>query len=253
MGQKKVAVVTGAGSGIGRAIARRLAVDGYAVVASDVDAGSATRVAEEIDGVSVTADVTDPEAVSRLGEFVSERFERLDLWVANAGVSRMSPFVDIPLESFDRTMAVNLRGVFLCGQVAARRMIDKGGGAIVNVASMAGKQGRTAFLADYVASKFAVIGLTQAMAYELGPYGVRVNSVCPGFVDTPMQDRHLSWGSALRGVGAEELRARMVADTPLGRLEEPDDVAEVVAFLASDSARFITGEALAVNGGAFMD
>ncbi len=250
---KKVAVVTGAGSGIGRAIARRLAVDGYAVVASDVDPGSATRVAEEIDGVSVTADVTDPEAVSRLGEFVSERFERLDLWVANAGVSRMSPFVDIPLESFDRTMAVNLRGVFLCGQAAARRMIDKGGGAIVNVASMAGKQGRTAFLADYVASKFAVIGLTQAMAYELGPYGVRVNSVCPGFVDTPMQDRHLSWGSALRGVGAEELRARMVADTPLGRLEEPDDVAEVVAFLASDSARFITGEALAVNGGAFMD
>ena len=200
-----MAVVTGAGSGIGRAIARRLAVDGYAVVASDVDAGAATRVAEEIDGVSVTADVTDPEAVWRLGEFVSERFERLDLWVANAGVSRMSPFVDIPLESFDRTMAVNLRGVFLCGQVAARRMIDKGGGAIVNVASMAGKQGRTAFLADYVASKFAVIGLTQAMAYELGPYGVRVNSVCPGFVDTPMQDRHLSWGSALRGVGAEEL------------------------------------------------
>ena len=248
-----MAVVTGAASGIGRAVARRLAVDGYVVVASDVEAGPATRVAEEIEGLAFTADVTDPQAVSGLGEFVSERFERLDLWVANAGVSRMSPFVDIPLESFDRTMAVNLRGVFLCGQVAARQMIAKGGGVIVNVASMAGKRGQTAFLADYVASKFAVIGLTQAMAYELGPYGVLVKSVCPGFVDTPMQDRHLAWGSALRGVGADELRARMVAETPLGRLEEPEDVADVVAFLASGSARFITGEALAVNGGAFMD
>jgi len=252
MTEEKVAVVTGAGSGIGSAIAHRLASGGYAVAVSDLDPRSAGAVAEDIGGVAVPADVTDAEAVARLGEGVLERFSRLDLWVSNAGVSRMSPFVDIPLESFEATMAVNVRGVFLCGQVAARLMLDRGG-VVVNVASMAGKQGRVPFLADYVASKFAVVGLTQAMAYELAPYGIRVNCVCPGYVATPMQEREVAWESELRGVSAEEVRAGWVADTPLGRLEEPADVADAVFFLASDSARFITGEALAVNGGAFMD
>jgi NAD(P)-dependent dehydrogenase (short-subunit alcohol dehydrogenase family) len=126
-------------------------------------------------------------------------------------------------------------------------------GAIVNTASMAGKQGRVPFLADYVASKFGVVGLTQAMAYELGEHRITVNCVCPGFVETPMQSRELEWEATLRETTVDGVRRIMVDDTPLGRLEQPEDVARAVAFLLSDDARFITGEALAVNGGAYMD
>jgi NAD(P)-dependent dehydrogenase (short-subunit alcohol dehydrogenase family) len=118
---------------------------------------------------------------------------------------------------------------------------------------MAAKQGGVPFLADYVASKFAVLGLTQAMAFELAPHGIRVNSVCPGFVATPMQTRELAWEAELRGVDPETVKQMWINDTPLARLQSPHDVAKVVAFLASDDAEFITGEALSVNGGAFMD
>jgi NAD(P)-dependent dehydrogenase (short-subunit alcohol dehydrogenase family) len=166
----------------------------------------------------------------------------------------MAPFLDIPEADYDRTLAVNLKGVFLCGQAAARVMRAQGrGGVIVNVASMAGKQGRVPYLADYVASKFGVVGLTQAMAFELAAHGIRVNSVCPGFVATPMQDRELVWEAGLRGSTPEAVRDLWVADTPLGRLEQPEDVARAVAFLTGEDAAFVTGEALAVNGGAFMD
>jgi NAD(P)-dependent dehydrogenase (short-subunit alcohol dehydrogenase family) len=126
-------------------------------------------------------------------------------------------------------------------------------GAIVNTASMAGKQGRVPYLSDYVASKFGVVGLTQAMAYELGEHGITVNCVCPGYVETPMQFRELEWEAELRGTTPDGVRTMMIDDTPLGRLEQPDDVARAVAFLVSEDARFITGEALAVNGGAYMD
>jgi NAD(P)-dependent dehydrogenase (short-subunit alcohol dehydrogenase family) len=115
------------------------------------------------------------------------------------------------------------------------------------------QQGRVPFLADYVASKFGVVGLTQAMAFELAPYGIRVNSVCPGYVATPMQDRELGWEAGLRGVSPDQVRRLWIDDTPLGRLETSEDVARAVAFLAGPDAGFITGEALAVNGGAFMD
>jgi NAD(P)-dependent dehydrogenase (short-subunit alcohol dehydrogenase family) len=118
---------------------------------------------------------------------------------------------------------------------------------------MAAKQGRVPFLADYVASKFAVLGLTQAMAFELAPHGIRVNCVCPGFVATPMQDRELSWEAQLRGTDPETIKKLWINDTPLGRLETPEDVAKVVAFLAGSDADFITGEAISVNGGAYMD
>jgi NAD(P)-dependent dehydrogenase (short-subunit alcohol dehydrogenase family) len=127
------------------------------------------------------------------------------------------------------------------------------GGCIVNVASMAGKQGRVPFLADYVASKFGVVGLTQAMAFELAEHGIRVNSVCPGYVVTPMQDRELAWEADLRGTTVEAVQKMFLADTPMRRLELPEDVARVVAFLVGDDASFVTGEAIAVNGGAFMD
>ena len=250
-----VAVVTGAGSGIGRAIARELSARGHAVHITDVDADAAARVAAELEAAtSERLDVTDAQAAQTVADRIAVDHGRLDVWVSNAGISHMAPFVEITAEMLERTLAVNLQGVFVCGQAAARAMGRLGsGGTIVNLASMAGKQGRVPYLADYVASKFGVVGLTQAMAFELAAHGIRVNCVCPGFVATPMQQRELQWEAGLRGTSPEAVRDLWIADTPLGRLEEPEDVARAVAFLAGPDAGFITGEALAVNGGAFMD
>lgn len=166
----------------------------------------------------------------------------------------MQRFVDISPADLARNFEINTYGVFYCGQAVARAMIGLGTpGRIVNTASMAAKQGRVPFLADYVASKFAVLGLTQAMAFELAPHGIRVNSVCPGFVATPMQTRELAWEAELRGIDADSVKEMWIKDTPLGRLETPEDVAKVVGFLVSDDAEFLTGESISVNGGAYMD
>lgn len=255
----KTVVVTGAGSGIGRAIAQTLAQRGWQVVVTDVDAAAAAEVAAGLPGAdgarheSAALDVRSSADATALAFGVADRIG-LDAWVSNAGISFMHRFLDAPVERFDQTMDVNLKGVFVCGQAAAKAMVRSGtAGAIVNTASMAGKQGRVPFLSDYVASKFGVVGLTQAMAYELGEHGITVNCVCPGYVETPMQSRELEWEANLRGTTVEGVRQMMLDDTPLRRLERPEDVARSVAFLLSDDARFITGEALAVNGGAYMD
>ena len=255
----KTVVVTGAGSGIGRAIATTLAERDWRVVVTDIDGDAARAVAAALpasDGIShesAVLNVSSPADAASVAYDVTDRIG-LDAWVSNAGISFMHRFLEAPIEHYDQTMDVNLKGVFVCGQAAARAMVRSGtAGAIVNTASMAGKQGRVPFLSDYVASKFGVVGLTQAMAYELGEHGITVNCVCPGYVETPMQSRELEWEAKLRGITTDGVRAMMIDDTPLRRLEQPEDVARSVAFLLSADARFITGEALAVNGGAYMD
>lgn len=252
---KKVAVVTGAGSGIGAAIARELSKREFHVVVTDLNEASAESTAADlVSARAMKLDVMRAADSIAVAESVIATEGRLDVWVSNAGVSKMARFTDITEEMFDFTVGVNLKGVFLAGQAAANAMIKLGApGVIINMASMAGKQGKVPFLSDYVASKFGVIGLTQAMAFELAAHGIRVNSVCPGYVATPMQVRELAWEADLRGASAEEVRRLWIADTPLGRLEEPEDVAKVVGFLTSEDAAFLTGEAIAVNGGAFMD
>jgi meso-butanediol dehydrogenase/(S,S)-butanediol dehydrogenase/diacetyl reductase len=251
---KKIAVVTGAGSGIGRAIATELAARDHYVVVTDLDLAAAEAAAKELGAAALRLDVTDGAQAKSVAQRVAEEHGAIDVWVSNAGISKMQSFLDVTPEDLRRTLAVNLEGIFLCGQAAAAAMIAGGaGGAIVNVASMAGKQGRVPYLSDYVASKFGVVGLTQAMAFELAPHGITVNSVCPGYVATPMQERELGWEATLRGTTEEKVRQLYIDDTPLGRLETPQDVARAVAFLVGQDARFITGEALAVNGGAFMD
>lgn len=251
----QVAVVTGAGSGIGAAIARELFSRGYTVVVSDIDLKSAQKVASELKGAAAEQlDVTNPAASSELVNKVVKDYGRIDVWVSNAGISKMQKFVDVSPEDLKRSFEVNTYGIFYCGQAVAKKMIELGiKGKIINTASMAAKQGRVPFLADYVASKFAVLGLTQAMAFELAPHGIRVNCVCPGFVATPMQDRELAWEAQLRGTDPESVKKLWINDTPLARLETPEDVAKVVAFLAGSDADFITGEAISVNGGAYMD
>jgi meso-butanediol dehydrogenase/(S,S)-butanediol dehydrogenase/diacetyl reductase len=193
------AVVTGAASGIGAAICRELAARGYSVYVTGRNAAAIEEVSSSLPGaVSARLDVTDGAQATALAERVVNEHGRLDAWVSNAGTSKMARFVDVAEEDLHLTMAVNLHGVFVCGQAAARAMIAAASrGSIVNISSIAGKSGRLPFLADYVASKFAVTGLTQAMAFELAEHGIRVNSVCPGFVVTPMHDRELQWEADL--------------------------------------------------------
>ncbi len=258
-GAQGLALVTGAGGGIGAATARKLGQERYSIAVTDLDEDAARRVAEEVvaEGGEAHAwalDVTDQDSVEAVLDAAVERFGPLSGWVSNAGVSSMAPFLELSEKDWDFNLSVNAKGVFLCGQVAARRFVEQGeGGVIVNVASMAGKRGAAPFLAHYVASKFAVVGLTQAMALELAPHRIRVNSVCPGYVSTAMQERELAWEAKLRGTTPEAVREEWIADTPMGRIETPEDVAGVIAFLLGPDAAFMTGEAVAVNGGAHMD
>jgi NAD(P)-dependent dehydrogenase (short-subunit alcohol dehydrogenase family) len=248
------AVVTGAASGIGAAIARELKRRGYGVAVTDVNAEAAGKVGAELATLSARLDVTDRGDIRKVIREVEQHMGPIDTWVSNAGVSTMVPFLDISDHDWQYMLAVNLSGVFYCGQEIAKHYVaTRSRGAIVNVASMAAKRGGIPYLAHYVASKFGVVGLTQAMAYELAPHGIRVNSVCPGYVATSMQERELVWEGKLRGISAEEVKDLYIRDTPLGRIETAEDVAKAVAFLAGPDSDFITGEALSVNGGAFMD
>lgn len=263
--QGKIAGVTGAGAGIGRAIALALAAEGARVAVTDINQDWARQVATEIESrggiaMALRLDVTHRQEIDAALKSILDRWGRIDIWCNNAGVSTMNRFVDLTENDWDFNMNVNAKGVFLCSQVIARQMMRQDPdpasglrGKIINTASMAGKRGNAPFLAHYVASKFAVVGLTQAMAGELAIYRILVNAVCPGYVQTSMQERELGWEAALRGVSVEDVKRLYIADTPLGRLETPEDVAKVVVFLASPDADFITGEAINVNGGAWMD
>ena len=254
--QGKVIGITGAGSGIGRACALAYAGEGAIVAATDID-GRAEEVARLIVQGGGTArawslDVTQRQATEGVIDEIAASLGRIHVWHNNAGVSTMGRFVELTERDWDFNMDVNAKGVFNCSQAVARHMIAAGGGKIINTASMAGKKGDVAFLPHYVASKFAVVGLTQAMAAELATFGITVNSICPGYVATPMQESEAKWEAELRGITPDEVRQLYVADTPLGRLERPEDVAQVAVFLASAESDFITGASIDVNGGAWM-
>jgi NAD(P)-dependent dehydrogenase (short-subunit alcohol dehydrogenase family) len=271
----KVALVTGAArrGGIGRAIASRLLADGMAVVVSDLeramdshpDYGSAR--ASDLDGaVSELAplgevagcpcDVRDADQVGTLLEFVTESFGRIDVLVNNAGIAvGLAPVVELSEADWRVNLDVMATGVFLCSRAAARLMIAQGdGGRIVTVSSQAGKAGAP-WLAAYCAAKFATIGFTQSLAHELGEHAITVNAVCPGTVLTPLLD--LPGGifdvyPRIAGITREQYRRKLLRSIPIGRFETPEDVAAAVAFLASDDAAYITGEALNVSGGQTM-
>lgn len=254
---EKVVGITGGGSGIGRACALAYAAEGARVAVTDLD-DLGDPVAREIvaaggSAESWTLDVTARASIPGVVDAIVASLGPLDVWHNNAGVSTMGRFVDLSEEDWDVNMDVNAKGVFNCSQVVAQRMIDAArGGKIVNTASMAGRHGGVAFLPHYVASKFAVVGLTQAMAAELAEFGITVNAICPGYVLSPMQDREAAWESRLRGIEPDAVRDLYIADTPLGRLETPEDVARVAVFLASAESDFITGASIDVNGGAWM-
>lgn len=249
----KRAVVTGGAAGIGRAIATALADQGVRVAIADLDLEAAHKAAAEIgrDAVALSIDVRQRPSVEQAWSNAIEALGGCDILIANAGVSTMQHALDLTDEDWDFSFAVNARGVFLTNQVAARHFVAQGTGCIVNTASLAAKVGAP-LLAHYSASKFAVLGWTQALARELAPRGIRVNAVCPGFVKTGMQSREVAWEAALRQVTPEQVVADYIAQTPLGRLEEPEDVADVVVFLCSHQARFMTGQGINVTGGVYM-
>ncbi len=249
------ALVTGAGTGIGRAIARALAGAGAKVAITDLDLPAAEAVAAELGqpAIALGLDVTDAAATAAVVREAALRLGGLEIVCANAGVSTMRAVVDLTEAEWERNFAVNAKGVFLTNQAAVRYWLQAGvPGVIVNTASLAGKIGAP-LLAHYSASKFAVVGFTQALAREVAAHGIRVNCVCPGLVRTGMQEREVAWEAGLRALSPKAVLEEYVAMTPLGRLEEPEDVADAVLFLAGDAARFITGEALNVTGGVRMD
>lgn len=261
----KVAFLTGAGTGIGRAIALELAKAGVCLAATDIDLASVTHLADEINAaggncIACKLDVTQPDEARAALNTLLAKWKRVDLWLNNAGVSTMRRFVDLTEQDWDFNMDINAKGAFLCSQVAVRQMMQQAPdpasglrGKIINTASMAGKRGNAPYLVHYVASKFAVVGLTQAMAGELAPHGITVNAVCPGYVRTGMQEREVRWEAELRGVAVDDVRQLYIADTPLKRLETAEDVAKVVLFLASPLSDFMTGVSVSVNGGSYMD
>jgi len=245
---EKVALVTGGGGAIGAAAAERLSGEGARVVVVDLDAERAEATTAALSGaggdaVAVVADVGDSAEAASAIELAVSRFGRLDVVFNNAGISGASgPVYDLEVAEFDEVLRVNLRGVFLVLRASLRAMIaGGGGGAIVNMSSSMAGWDVLAGGSAYAASKHGVLGLTRTAALEAAPYGIRVNAVCPGVVATPLGIPDLADGTSGRD--------RFAARIPLRRVGEPADVAAVVAFLASDDARHITGASLLIDGG----
>lgn len=237
----KVALVTGGARGIGAAIARELAAAGAKVCVNYRSGSAAAKaVAAEIGGIAVRADVADPEQVGALVSTVEEELGPLDALVANAGITRDTLIVRMSDKEWQEVIDTNLRGTFNCCRAVARGMLKRRAGSIVTLTSVVGLHGN-AGQTNYAASKAGIIGFTKALAKELGSRGVRVNAVAPGYIATE-----------LTSVLPDELRQMILANTPLGRLGNPEDVAGAVRFLCSDEARFVTGAVLQVDGGLGM-
>jgi 2-hydroxycyclohexanecarboxyl-CoA dehydrogenase len=243
----RTALVTGGAGGIGAATARRLAAEGARVAVGDLDLGSARDVAGEIDGLAAELDVTDTVSVGRAVAAVTDALGPVEVLVNNAGSDRFAFFVNTDEGLWDFVLAVNLRGVLACTHAVLRTMQERGGGVIVNVASEAGRVGSQGS-ATYSAAKAGVIGFTKAIARESARFGVRCNAVAPGPIETPLLN---SAPEQLGELGAR-LKQGMIDATAVRRIGEPDEVAAVIAFLASDDASYVTGQTVNVSGGLSM-
>jgi 2-hydroxycyclohexanecarboxyl-CoA dehydrogenase len=243
--QDKVAIVTGAGQGIGRAIAEKLDAEGATVVVSDIDAEGARATAKALGGtaVGVHADVADRDSVTAMVDEARERFGRIDVLVNNAGWDKTGPFVESDPADWDRIVGINLYGVLHTSRAVLPIMAEQGSGAVVNLASDAARVGSSGE-AVYSAAKGGIVSFTKTTAREMARHQVRVNCVCPGPTDTAL--------FAAVVEGNDKLRDGLIRAIPLRRLAQPADIAHAVSFLASDEASFITGQTLSVSGGMSM-
>jgi NAD(P)-dependent dehydrogenase (short-subunit alcohol dehydrogenase family) len=259
----KIAIVTGGGNGIGRAIAIRLAAEGAMVVVADLNKEAAAKIIAEIkvqsgDGVAIQADATRPEDVDNMVRKVLETYGVIDILVNNVGggTGGTAPIAETLTDNWDKTIEITLKSTFLACRAVAKSMAKRKQGRIINIASVSGKSGDP-LIGAYCAAKFGVLGLTQTLAKELARYTITVNAVCPGYVYTPgweriaqsLKDNHPS----LANKSLQEIfEARVKSVTPLGRPQSAEDVASLVAYLASEEAQNITGQAINVDGGAVM-
>jgi NAD(P)-dependent dehydrogenase (short-subunit alcohol dehydrogenase family) len=254
----QVALVTGAGQGIGRASAQALAAAGAHVVVADIDGAKAEATAEAIMSMqrraaAVQADVGDLSEIDRMVRQALDAFGQIDILVNNAGVTRRADIMDLTEEDWDRIHRVNAKGVFFCLQRVAREMIPRHAGRIVNIASIAGKGYEGTSNAAYAASKGAVISLTKTAAQQLARHNINVNSVCPGVTRTALSEANLQVRAQQEGVSVAEMERRRAAVIPLQRANDPEDIAAMVVFLASPGARNITGQSFNVDGGLIPD
>lgn len=243
--ENRVAIITGAASGIGLATAKRFAREGARVVVADIDdkrvaAAVAELGAGEGGALGLRVDVTDRASVDAMVEATRDAFGRIDCLVNNAGITLDARLVKMTADQFDKVIDVNLKGVFHCTQAVADTMILQGAGVILNASSVVGLYGNFG-QTNYAATKAGLIGFTKTWARELGPKGIRVAAVCPGFVATPILDTI-----------PEAVMQKMVDKVPLGRLGRPDEIASVYAFLASDDASYINGAVIEVSGGIML-
>jgi NAD(P)-dependent dehydrogenase (short-subunit alcohol dehydrogenase family) len=254
----RVAIVTGAGNGIGRATALALARAGAQVAAVDLDGGSVKATADAIAALGVPSlaletDVGEVAAIDRMVGQVLAAFGQIDVLVNNAGVTRRAYIMDLTEQDWERIMRVNAKGVFFCLQRVAREMIPRRRGAIINVASIAGKGYAGTSNAIYAASKGSVISLTRTAAQQLARHDINVNAICPGVTVTALSEANVAVRARDEGVTVEEMKQRRNALIPLGRANDPEDVAALAVFLASPAARNITGQSLNVDGGLVFD
>ena len=256
--QDKIALVTGAGQGIGEATAKALAEAGATVIVADINGGKAEAVAQAITAyqrraVASTADVGSVEDIQRMVDRAIAEFGRIDILVNNAGVTRRADIMDITEADWDRIHRVNAKGVFFCLQAVARTMIPRRSGRIINIASIAGKGYAGLSNAAYGASKGAVISLTKTAAQQLGRHNINVNSVCPGVTNTALSQANLRVRAEQEGLSLEAMERRRAEAIPLQRANEPEDIAAMAVFLASEGARNITGQSFNVDGGLIPD
>jgi len=252
----KVALVTGAGGVIGRAICAALAREGLKVVAADMDLQRAQAMVAQLreagaDALAVAVDVTQKSSVSRMVEDIKQHYASIDVLINNAGVIAVGPLAEFPEEQWDRIMAVNLKGAFLCAQAVVSGMMERRWGRIVNVASVAAKR-PAPLQSAYASSKHGMLGLTQVWCQELGAFDITVNSVCPGFVDSVMWSECLGPAFSSRvGVESGEVVGALARTVmPLGRVQQPEDIGAAVAYLCH--AGNVTGQSLVVDGGLTM-
>jgi NAD(P)-dependent dehydrogenase (short-subunit alcohol dehydrogenase family) len=254
----RAAIVTGAGNGIGRAIALALARAGANVAAVDIDPAAATATADAVTklgrrSLAVETDVGDLGAIDKMVAHVVDAFGAVDVLVNNAGVTRRAYIMDLTEADWDRIMRVNGKGVFFCLQRVAREMIPRRRGSIVNIASIAGKGYAGTSNAIYAASKGAVISLTRIAALQLARHDINVNAICPGVTVTALSKDNLATRARDEGVSVEEMERRRNSVIPLGRANDPEDIAALAVFLASPGARNITGQSFNVDGGVILD